>query len=80
MMAGLFSEGPRASRIARASLWIGFIVFGPSLSIFGVHGTIGRIFDVVALTCVVACFVEYWRVHRTSGEEIQPLDLREREQ
>jgi hypothetical protein len=80
MMAGLFSEGPRASRIARAVLWLGFWVAGPLVSIFRFGHGISPIWAVVAFICVVACFVEYWRVHRTNGEKIESIDLKEHEQ
>ena len=77
--APLFSEGSRASRIARVVLYLGWMagtLINPLGSFLGVGHAFHRTSMIVALICLLACGLEYWRVHRTSGDEIQPLNLK----
>jgi hypothetical protein len=75
-MLPLFSEGSRASRIVRLFLYAGWMA-GGLVAFSGIGGhTLRHASMVVGLICLIACFVEHWRVHRTGGEKIEPLNLR----
>jgi len=75
MSAPLFSEGPRASRIARLFLYAGWMA-GCLITSFSIGGhTLRRASMLVALICLIGCFLEHWRVHRI-GSKIQPLNLK----
>lgn len=77
MSVPLFSEGSQASRVARRLMWLGNMAALLILALGEGH-VLRRTAAIMGLVCLVGCLLEHWRVHRTSGGEIEPLDLKGR--
>ena len=77
MNSGLFSGGPRGSRIVRVLLWLGWMA-GCLIAFFAGGHTLRTTSMAVSLFCLAACAVEYLRANRKGNANIEPLNMKGR--